>query len=386
MGTKPTSQNQPRTTSTYTHMFHADCLLIVSSSITEPSEQASLNVLRDRQFVIRPHAGSNEARTAVPPRRLATQNDLEIAVICALKTEADAVLALFDCRWDEPGWLFRGDTNAYTFGAIGRHNVVLIHMPHIGKVKAATAAAHCQRTFPNIGLALIVGVCGAVPFTSTGEEILLGDVIISERVVQYDFGRQYTEGFVLKDTPKDALAAPNNEISGLLSKLKTYDHRKELQEQIALYIRTVQDHPGLGSEYPGVEYDKRFPASYRHATDDISCEDCCDLGKLMPPSRLSQEPAVHIGMVASSDKVMRSANHRDAIARSSDVIGFEMEGAGVWGIFPCVVIKGVCDYADSHKAKGWQQYAAVTAAACMKAFLDHWRPSGRKPAAQTWCK
>jgi nucleoside phosphorylase len=52
-----------------------------------------------------------------------------------------------------------------------------------------------------------------------------------------------------------------------------------------------------------------------------------------------------------------------------------MESAGVWDIFPCVVIKGACDYADSHKAKAWQRYAAATAAACMKAFLGYWVPS-----------
>jgi nucleoside phosphorylase len=51
-----------------------------------------------------------------------------------------------------------------------------------------------------------------------------------------------------------------------------------------------------------------------------------------------------------------------------------MEGAGVWDNFPCVVIKGVCDYADSHKNKEWQAYATATAAACMKAFLNDWVP------------
>jgi nucleoside phosphorylase len=52
-----------------------------------------------------------------------------------------------------------------------------------------------------------------------------------------------------------------------------------------------------------------------------------------------------------------------------------MESAGVWDNFPCVVIKGVCDYADSHKNKKWQGYAAATAAACMKAFLKEWVPT-----------
>lgn len=69
---------------------------------------------------------------------------------------------------------------------------------------------------------------------------------------------------------------------------------------------------------------------------------------------------------------MKSGQDRDEIAAREGVIAFEMEGAGVWDNFPCVVIKGVCDYADSHKNKDWQKYAAATAAACMKAFLEQW--------------
>jgi nucleoside phosphorylase len=63
------------------------------------------------------------------------------------------------------------------------------------------------------------------------------------------------------------------------------------------------------------------------------------------------------------------------VAQADGIIGFEMEGAGVWDYFPSIVIKGVCDYADSHKRKGWQRYAATaaaTAAACTKAFLVEW--------------
>jgi hypothetical protein len=37
-----------------------------------------------------------------------------------------------------------------------------------------------------------------------------------------------------------------------------------------------------------------------------------------------------------------------------------------------LVIKGVCDYADSHKNKRWQGYAAATAAAVTKGFLENW--------------
>ena len=42
---------------------------------------------------------------------------------------------------------------------------------------------------------------------------------------------------------------------------------------------------------------------------------------------------------------------------------------GLVDTFPCLVIRGICDYADSHKNKIWQPYAAATAAAYAKELL-----------------
>ena len=78
--------------------------------------------------------------------------------------------------------------------------------------------------------------------------------------------------------------------------------------------------------------------------------------------------------MASGDAVMKSGQHRDRLAKDAGIIAFEMEGAGVWDHFPSIVVKGVCEYADSHKNKKWQMYAAATAAAGMKAFLKQWAP------------
>jgi hypothetical protein len=70
---------------------------------------------------------------------------------------------------------------------------------------------------------------------------------------------------------------------------------------------------------------------------------------------------------------MKSGEDRDDIASRDGVIAFEMEGAGVWESFPSsLVIKGICDYADSHKSKVWQNYAAATAAAVTRGFLENW--------------
>jgi nucleoside phosphorylase len=76
--------------------------------------------------------------------------------------------------------------------------------------------------------------------------------------------------------------------------------------------------------------------------------------------------------------VMKSGQHRDEIVRNEKVIGFEMEGSGVWDNIPCVIIKGVCDYADSHKSKLWQAYVVATGASAAKALLESWIPTNHK--------
>src|SRR6516162_9294310 len=97
-----------------------------------------------------------------PRPRPATRRDFEIAVICALPLEADAVNALFDRHWDDDGPPYdkaSGDPNAYSTGAIGRHNVVLAHMPGMGTAPAAAVVANCRASFPDIKLAVVVGIC-----------------------------------------------------------------------------------------------------------------------------------------------------------------------------------------------------------------------------------
>jgi nucleoside phosphorylase len=60
---------------------------------------------------------------------------------------------------------------------------------------------------------------------------------------------------------------------------------------------------------------------------------------------------------------MKDGIFRDRIVQKEGVICFEMWAAGLMDSFPCLVIRGICDYADSHKNKQWQHYAAVTASA-----------------------
>ncbi|CAH0028838.1 unnamed protein product [Clonostachys rhizophaga] len=326
------------------------------------------------------HANSTQLRG---PRSPTSGEDFEIAIICALTHEAAAVEALFDHSWgsDDPRYhKSSGDKNAYSTGSFGRHNIVLIHMGSMGKVPAASVASGCQATFPNIKLAVVVGVCGVVPLPSGRPpgrgEIIMGDVIVSQAIVQYDFGRQYTELFEPKLTLLDSLPRPNPQIANFLAKLQTPKGEATLHKKMSSYLSTLQQIPELEACYPDTNLDILFDAKYEHRDKALSCKDAGCCGQIVNRARLidgTPEPVVHFGLLASGDKVMKSGSQRDAEAKRYPILGFEMEGAGVWENFPsCVVIKSACDYADSHKTKGFQRYAAATAASCAKAFLDEW--------------
>ncbi|KAB8213257.1 putative kinesin light chain [Aspergillus novoparasiticus] len=165
---------------------------------------------------------------------------------------------------------------------------------------------------------------------------------------------------------------------------------------------------GTGTKWchPGVN-DILFQASYLHkhpdhassarcscsgsnAPDQI-CEEAlgkgcdelgCDQGQQVRCREISDaiRASIYIGPIASADTVMKCGQHRDEIVKRENVIGFEMEGAGVWDNVPCIIIKGVCDYADSHKSKVWQAYAAATGVSVAKAFLEFWMPANYKDA------
>ncbi|KAK6832630.1 hypothetical protein RU639_004351 [Aspergillus parasiticus] len=344
------------------------------------------------------------------------RSGFSIAIICALTVEADAVTLLFDEVYDKYGDVYGKhprDDNSYTVGVIGKHNVVLCYMPEMGKVSAASVATSMKFSYPEVSLALVVGVCGGVPLLpSSNTPIFLGDVIISHAVVRYDYGRQYPDGFKRKGSIPDTLGRPNRKIRTLLRQLQTSMARSDLQNGISQYLEVLQRSEPRW-QYPGKACDVLFDASYHHKHHQQATSLKCLCFNSDSPGQICQEAqesscnslecdenriirrrpsdaagaSIHIGTIASSDMVMKSGEHRDKLAKDEDVAGFDMEGAGVWDELPCIIIKGVCDYADSHKDKKWQAYAAATGASSAKAFLRYWNPAsseGAKPKNSHW--
>jgi nucleoside phosphorylase len=108
-----------------------------------------------------------------------------------------------------------------------------------------------------------------------------------------------------------------------------------------------------------------------------TCHECgCD-----PARRLQRDfdedegedprVVVHRGLIASGELVIKDAGLRDRLAEELGILCFEMEAAGALADFPCMVIRGVSDYCDSHKNDAWHGYAAAAAAAYARQLFFH---------------
>lgn len=68
---------------------------------------------------------------------------------------------------------------------------------------------------------------------------------------------------------------------------------------------------------------------------------------------------------------MKNGVQRDEWAKKDNILCFEMEAAGALADFPCLVIRDISDYADSHKNDKWQGFAAAVAAAYARQLFFH---------------
>ncbi|KAL8364620.1 hypothetical protein RB595_003759 [Gaeumannomyces hyphopodioides] len=330
------------------------------------------------------------ASTSPPSAR----GEFQIAIVCALPLEADAVDLLFDELYASHRYgRAIGDYNSYSTGRIAGHAVVRLLLPGIGPQNAASASASLRSSYPNINLALLVGVCGGLPIID-GRNAYLGDVVISKSIFNCDFGRQYPDQFYPKESIEDSLGRANIHIRGLLATFSTRLGMRRIQSTAKDCIHKLQvDAPADYTPPPDTD-DKLFPSHWQHRHRNQGCKACeselfceqaaelscnaigCDGDSVCSPrtSRTTERhtdfvPQLFIGKMASSNAVIKSGAHRDRIAQDHEVIAFEMEGAGAWDQIPCIVVKGICDYADSHKRKEWQKFAAATAASVAAAIL-----------------
>ena len=337
-----------------------------------------------------------------------SHRDYTVGWICALSKEQTAATAMLDERHDDLAKPHH-DSNTYTLGSIGKHNVVIACLPdgRYGTNSAANVVTLLAGTFPSVRSCLMVGIGGGIP----SNKVRLGDVVVGTPkdqypgVVQWDMGRanqggEFERTGALDNPPKALLTA--------LAKLKT--EHELTGSKIPVYLNQLKEkYPKAAEKFvPDSLEDILFKAKYDHVTkvepkrdvkrdnggdedeqgeedeeedeeeeDDDEKNNCrfCDKTKVV--KRKPRDRRVHYGLIASGNQVIKDATFRDKLNKDlgGGVLCVEMEAAGIVNNFPCLVIRGICDYSDSHKNNAWQEHAAAVAAAFAKELLFTVQPS-----------
>ncbi|OJJ42788.1 hypothetical protein ASPZODRAFT_136923 [Penicilliopsis zonata CBS 506.65] len=331
-------------------------------------------------------------------------DEYTVGWICVLPVEFAAAKGMLDEIHGEPQTLqANADDNPYLLGCIRQFKVVIASLPlhELGASSAASVAKAMLFTFPNIRVGLLVGVGGGIPDNcydddDEGEEeeeedpeemICLGDVVISSSpktggVVVYDFGKQLADGSY---ESLSVLNRPPRSLTAGLTKLQA-EHEMNGSKVVEYIEEMLNKNPFMrkGFAFPGRSLDRLFRPDSPHIAGEKTCRNCDKTRLVVRKPRLDDAPRIHYGTVASGRVVVKDPVMRDQIRDKHGAICLEMEAAGLMNIFPCVVIRGISNYADSHKNDSWQRYAAAAAAACAKEFLGcvQLKSIDRKPAAK----
>ncbi|KAF2630551.1 purine and uridine phosphorylase [Macroventuria anomochaeta] len=277
-----------------------------------------------------------------------------VGCVYALPDERAAAEEMFDEEHlpleDDP---FDNDENSYSLDSICGHNVVIVCLSagQIGNNLAASVAIQMRATFRQLRFGLIVGNDGGVPIVSQPHGTFGG-------VVQYDMGKSTTAGF----QRTGALNSPLKFLLSAMTKLQSNESRGRSKRND--YVKKVEAVPTGKFARSNADLDILVEKAYMDEN-----------GRFVdsrPPRNSAQQVVVHYGTIASGNPVIKDATVRDEInvALGGGVFRFEMEAAGLMNSFPCLVVRGVCDYADSQKSDLWQPYAAATAAAYAKELLS----------------
>ncbi|KAL4943217.1 hypothetical protein BDV06DRAFT_211251 [Aspergillus oleicola] len=279
-----------------------------------------------------------------------------VAWVCALPLELAAAKAILDelhPTLPQP----KSDHNVYTLGSVSGHNVVVACLPAgiYGTTSAASAVSHLMSTYQNIRFGLMVGIGGGVP--RENPDIRLGDIM-------YDYGKTLHSGRFHRT---GLLNKPPLLLLKVIAQMES-DYilgKASLGNIMASNLQNEEVH----KQFPRPSKDQLFQSTYNHVSNRPNYVTCDHSQLVDHPERVTEEPHIHYGLVASGNQVMKDARARDQTSQELNILCFEMEAAGLMDEMPLLVIRGICDYCDSHKYKEWQPYAAFVAAAYAKALL-----------------
>lgn len=328
------------------------------------------------------------------PRKRLDATNYHVAWICAVADiELLPALLMLDESHERPDINNEHDDNTYRFGTMANHNVVIATCPDgmTGQVNVGHIAGPLFKTFKSIRMTLLVGIGGGIPqerlFSEPLKDVRLGDVVVGwlshadekPAVVYYDSGRSLPNAF----QTTTHLNRPHMVLLKALPFLRT-DHTLG-QSSFHTYLKRLQHHKELGDQFkhPGLQHDLLFSSTYDHVggynSDCVEC-DKTNLVERKPRTVDQQNKFVfHQGRIATGNSVIQDGRRRDSIsAQHEGVFCIDMEAAGVDVNSCCLVIRGISDYADSHKSDKWRSYAAGKAVVFARELLEKISPADVK--------
>ncbi|GKZ55290.1 hypothetical protein AnigIFM49718_011652 [Aspergillus niger] len=335
-------------------------------SLREMLQLVLWGVLRLPLFLVQ---GITAKDSDVQRLKKTSPDSITVAIFCSVSYEAAAVKSCLDEEFTCRPTTIGPKDYIYSFGRIGYRRLVIAQPLQTGTVKAAHCAATVRQQFPNVEFAFTVGTGAGIPCPPK-RDIRLGDIAIGvpgdshPGIVEYDFLKYEQNKFVLKgcaNKPPPILISAD----------------RSLQEDELMQRSPLRDILNEIMKYPGYERprsdDVLYEDSFTHVKKALDCTVCeqSDLKKhVIRVPRLSFQPVVHRGLILSGNGIINNARDREKLQHGHDnAICFETVAAGVTDEIPCLVVRGICDYADTHKQEGWQRFAAAAAAAYCKTVL-----------------
>ena len=286
---------------------------------------------------------------------------VRIGIITALEIEYAAMKSvLLDC--EELSFQGKGAGRRYCVGRIqgkyGDHWVAL-SLGGMGTNIAAARATRMIGHFPHLNEIIMVGIAGGVPVPSKpADHVRLGDIVVSNKkgVIQYDFIKKETELEEIRSSP----IPPSARLLEGVQLLKANAVLGECPWESAseeVILKTNAPRPDPFTDVLHAAYDPQLVLA--HPED---------------PKRRPNVPKVFLGPVGSANILLKDPTKRESLGEAFGVRAVEMEASGIadatWDHdIGYLVVRGICDYCDSHKSDDWQSYAAAVAAGYTTALI-----------------
>lgn len=319
--------------------------------------------------------------------------ETDVLIVCALKDEYDAVVAVKDGLTDE-GWGERPSVDGWlasfaTFLAAGGEpfRVCATFGAQMGREHNQAVAA----AFANVLRPRLIGMTGIC--AGRRGKVNLGDVIFADRAWSYDSGKVsvdaagelHQQGDPIIYSPPDVWVQRFRAVEPATGEWTKMRPALPLEWQEEWVLRALAEEkdprkdPAFGKwcpDWPDVLSRLRRRSFVKHALELTGAGRAfVDELRLLHPSQSlpAAQYAVYVAPIATGAAVQEDPRTFDKIASSMrKVLGLDMEASAIGALaksrsIPFVVVKGVSDCGDPLKDDRYRLFAARAAAEC---FLD----------------